>query len=87
MTTRKDSRPPPALAPDQQPIQRVVGRRVSPPLGQLPSKAARDAMSANARYLTRAPKGVFIYDSHDEMTRDRERWTADAVLARRFGRG
>lgn len=82
MTTRKVPRSPPVLAPDQQPIRRVVGRRVSPPLGELPSKAARAAMSANARYLTRAPKGVFIYDSHDEMTRDRERWTVDAVLER-----
>lgn len=75
------------VAPDQQPIQRVVGRRVSPLPGQLPSKSARDAMTANARYLTRAPKGVFIYRSHDEMTRDRERWTVDAMVARRTGRG
>ncbi len=75
------------VAPDQQPIRRVVGRRVAAPIGKLPPKAARDAMSANARYVTRAPKGVFVYGSHDEMTRDRERWTLDAVVARRSGRG
>ncbi len=44
-------------------------------------------MTANARYRTRAPKGVFIYQSHEEMTRDRERWTVDAMVARRSGRG
>ena len=33
--------------PDQQPIQRVIGRRVSPPSGQFPSAAIRAAMDAN----------------------------------------
>ncbi|MBX3694881.1 MAG: hypothetical protein KF790_06880 [Steroidobacteraceae bacterium] len=77
----------PSIAPDQQPIQRIVGRRVAPPIGQLPSRAARDAMTANARYLTRAPKGVFVYRTHEEMARDRERWTIDAMIARRSERG
>ncbi len=35
-----------------------------------------------AAYRTRVPKGVFIYASHDEMTRDRERWESEAVLWR-----
>ncbi len=35
--------------PDEQPIQRVVGKRVTPPPGRLPSAAARAAMTANAR--------------------------------------
>lgn len=86
MTTRKRA-PALPIAPDQQPIQRVVGRRVAPPPGCLPPKAARAALSANARHRTRVPKGVFIYGSHEEMTRDRERWTLDAVVARRSGRG
>jgi hypothetical protein len=35
-----------------------------------------------ARYRTRAPKGVFIYYSAEEMDRDRLRWTVDAVVER-----
>ena len=77
---------PPTL-PDQQPIQRTVGKRVTPPAGVLPSPEARAAMTANARYLTRAPKGIFFYKNHEEMTRDRERWTIDAVVARQAERG
>jgi hypothetical protein len=70
----------PAL--DQQPIQRVVGRRRSRPLGAMPSAEARAALSAMARYQTRAPKGIFFYADHDAMTRDRERWSVDAVVAK-----
>ncbi len=76
-----------APAPDQQPIQRTVGRRVPPPPGRVPPREAREAMAANARYRTRAPKGLFIYHSHDEMARDRERWTIDAMVARRRRNG
>jgi hypothetical protein len=72
---------------DQQPIQRVVGRRVTPPPGTLPSVAVRAAMTSNARYLTRAPKGLFFYRNHEEMTRDRERWTIDAIVAKQRERG
>jgi hypothetical protein len=43
-------------------------------------------MTANARYRTCAPKGLFFYKNHEEMTRDRERWTLDAMLARRSER-
>jgi len=75
------------VTPDQQPIQRVVGRRVAPPPGTLPSAAVRAAMTANARYRTRAPKGVFFYASHEAMVRDRERWTVEAIVARQLERG
>jgi hypothetical protein len=67
---------------DQQPIQRVVGKRRNPPVGELPSAAARAAMTALAQYRTRAPKGIFFYASHEEMHRDRERWTVEAMVAR-----
>jgi hypothetical protein len=79
----------PGIAPptDQQPIQRIVGKRISPPIGQLPSPEARAAMAANARYYTRAPKGIFFYQNHEEMNRDRERWTIAAILARQAERG
>jgi hypothetical protein len=76
----------PYIPPDQQPIQRVVGKRLTPPPGALPSSDSRAAMTANAQYLTRAPKGIFFYKNHDEMTRDRVRWAVDAVLARRAER-
>ncbi len=75
------------VSQDQQPIQRVVGKRVAPPPGALPSPEARAAMTANARYITRAPKGIFFYKNHEEMTRDRERWTIDAMIARQKQRG
>jgi hypothetical protein len=76
----------PYIPPDQQPIQRIVGKRVTPPRGSLPSVEARAAMTANAGYVTRAPKGIFFYTSHEEMIRDRERWTVDAMVARHFQR-
>ncbi|MGH8284408.1 MAG: hypothetical protein ACRETT_01415 [Steroidobacteraceae bacterium] len=67
---------------DQQPIQRVVGRRIQPPVGLMPSRAVRAAMSSNAGYRTQVPKGVFLYSSHEEMARDRERWTVEAIIAK-----
>ncbi len=67
--------------PDQQPIQRVVGKRRKPPVGDLPSAQARAALAAMAGYRTFAPKGIFFYSSHAEMARDRERWTVQAVVA------
>lgn len=70
------------IPPDQQPIQRTVGKRKTPPLGRPPSPETRAAMAALARYRTRAPKGIFIYSSHEEMARDRERWTVQAMLER-----
>ena len=85
MSDPKDQKP--FLAPDQQPIGRVVGKRIAPPIGQFPSAAARAAMDSNLRYRTRAPKGIFFYENHEQMTRDRERWTIDAMLARHPERG
>jgi hypothetical protein len=67
-------------AEDQQPIFRTVGRR-KPRHGQPLSAADRASMTAMARYRTRAPKGVYLYNSHAEMTRDRERWLIDAIVA------
>ena len=64
---------------DQQPIGRTVGRRQSRN-GQPLTAADRDAMSRNARYVTRAPKGIFIYGSHEEMDADRQRWLIDAMV-------
>lgn len=60
---------------------RVVGRRSHAPIGQPPSPAARDALTRMARYRTRAPKGIFVYRSHEEANADRQRWTVDAVVA------
>lgn len=74
------------IPPDQQPIQRIVGRRKTPPIGEPPSAATQAAMAALAQYRTRAPKGIFVYSSHEEMARDRERWTIAAMLARARGR-
>ncbi len=74
------------VPPDQQPIQRVVGKRVTAAPGGMPDSRARAAMTANAQYRTRAPKGIFFYRNHEEMIRDRTRWTLDAVLARRAER-
>ena len=65
----------------QQPIARVVGRRRNGS-GAPPDVAAREAMTEMARYRTRAPKGVYFYDSHEQMAADRLRWTVAAVVER-----
>jgi hypothetical protein len=65
----------------QQPIRRSVGRRASRD-GRPLTPDDRAAMAQLARYRTRAPKGVFIYRSAEEMQADRLRWTVDAVLER-----
>ena len=70
----------------QQPISRVVGKRVPPPRGTFPAATVRAAMDAMLKYRTRVPKGVFSYRNHEEMTRDRERWTVDAIVAKQAGR-
>lgn len=66
---------------DQQPIQRTVGRRQARD-GQPLGAADRAAMTENARYLTRAPKGIFRYRSAEEMNADRQRWIVAAVVDR-----
>jgi len=67
---------------DQQPIAKAVGRRVPPPVGAPPTAEERTAWNAMAAYRTRVPKGIFTYDPHGEMTRDRERWDAEAIAGR-----
>jgi hypothetical protein len=69
------------IPPDQQPIQRTVGRRASRD-GQPLSEADRKAMSSMANYRTRAPKGVVIYCSAAEMDADRLLWQVDAMVAK-----
>ena len=58
---------------------RIVGKRQRPRPGVLPSPAARRAMGEMAAYRTRAPKGIFLYRSHDEANRDRDLWLMDAM--------
>lgn len=59
---------------------RIVGRRSPGPSGEPPSPEARAALTAMAQYRTRAPKGIFIYRSHEEMDADRLRWTVEAIV-------
>lgn len=66
---------------DQQPISRTVGKRRARD-GQALSASDRARMTEMAHYVTRAPKGVFIYTSHEEMDADRLRWTVDAMVAK-----
>ncbi len=67
---------------DQQPIQRTIGRRRSRD-GQPLTPQDRAAMAVNARYVTRAPKGIFRYRNADDMNADRQRWLVDAMVDRR----
>ena len=64
---------------DQQPLQRVVGRRQSRD-GRALTADDRARMTQMAQYRTRAPKGVFIYDSHEAMEADRLRWIVEAMV-------
>lgn len=61
---------------------RVVGRRERPPIDQPPTEEAQRALASLQRYRTRAPKGVFLYASHEEMEADRLRWTVEAMVER-----
>ena len=65
---------------DQQPLSRTIGKRLVRD-GQAMTSDDRARMTAMVGYTTRAPKGVFIYHSHDEMEADRLRWTVDAMVA------
>jgi hypothetical protein len=76
-----------ASVSNQQPVARTVGRRIAPPPGVPPGRAARAALAAMARYRTRAPKGVFRYSCHEQMIRDRERWAVEAIVAAARARG
>ncbi len=73
--------------PDQQPIARTVGRRTQAPVGVPPSAEARAALDSLASRLTRAPKGVFRYASHEDMERDRQRWQTQAIVETQRSRG
>lgn len=75
------------VPPEQQPVSRTLGRRTQAPAGVAPSREARDALDSWANRLTRAPKGIFRYASHDEMDRDRERWRVQAVVETVRARG
>ena len=66
----------------EQPIRRTVGRR-KPRDGRPLTQKDRAALTQQAQYRTRAPKGVFIYYSADEMDADRLRWTVDAMVEKR----
>jgi len=70
---------------EQQPIGLVVGRR-RPRDGTPMDASARARMTELARYRTCAPKGVFIYSSHEEMEADRLRWLIDAMVRKSTGR-
>lgn len=61
---------------------RIVGERGRPPSGEPPTAEARGALGKMAQYRTRAPKGVFVYKSHEEANGDRERWLLDAMVAK-----
>jgi hypothetical protein len=61
---------------------RVVGKRRRPPEGELPSVEARAALARMANYRTCAPKGVFVYASHEAANRARDEWTVQAVVNR-----
>jgi hypothetical protein len=67
-----------SAAGDQQPIRLIIGRRRQRD-GQAPDATTRAAFASMAQYRTRAPKGVFLYRSHEEMEHDRLRWTVAAV--------
>ncbi|MBI2754221.1 MAG: hypothetical protein HYX46_12065 [Betaproteobacteria bacterium] len=76
-----------SVRPDQQPIARTVGRRTQAPVGVPPSAEARAALDSLASRLTRAPKGVFRYASHEDMERDRQRWQTQAIVETQRSRG
>jgi hypothetical protein len=69
---------------DQQPISRTVGKRIARDGRELDA-SDRAAMARMAQYRTRAPKGVFRYDSHDQMQADWLAWQVAAVVARQRG--
>jgi hypothetical protein len=64
---------------DQQPIRRTVGKRRARD-GRALTQEHRAALERMAQYRTRAPKGVFIYYSAEQMEADRLRWTVDAIV-------
>jgi hypothetical protein len=61
---------------------RVVGKRLRPPEGEVPTAEARAALAQMANYRTCAPKGVFVYASHEAANRARDEWTVQGVVNR-----
>lgn len=47
-----------------------------------PQQARDNRIPENEQYRTRAPKGIFIYDNHADMDRDRLRWTVERIVER-----
>jgi hypothetical protein len=64
---------------NQQPIFLTVGRRRAREGAPLTTDDRR-RMGQMARYRTRAPKGLFLYSSHEEMAADRQRWLIEAIV-------
>lgn len=62
---------------------RILGRRERAPLGQPPDAVARAALARMGRYRTRAPKGVFVYRSHEEANADQQKWLVEAVVTKK----
>jgi hypothetical protein len=75
------SRIPPIDTVNDEVFRRVVGKRIQAHGPGIRSETVR-AMTEMARYITRAPKGVFRYQTHEQANLDRERWTIDAMQAR-----
>lgn len=46
----------------------------------MPDARGRALMAQMARYRTRAPKGVFVYRSQEEMEADQVRWLVQAMV-------
>ena len=70
---------------DQQPLQRIVGRRQSPALNDSrkgPGASLQALLVELSASRTRTPKGIFRYATHEEANKDQERWRAAAVVAR-----
>jgi len=60
---------------------RTLGKRRPAPAGGPPGAAARAAMTTMAQYRTCAPKGVFIYASHEAANADWDGWRTLAMLS------
>jgi hypothetical protein len=65
----------------EQRFLRSLGKRPTAPAGHPPNAAARAAMTAMAQYRTGAPKGVFVYASHEAANRDWAEWRTLGMLA------
>lgn len=66
---------------EQQPIFRTVGIRQTRD-GVAPSHVSMKAQANMASYTTRVPKGLFFYNSHQEMEKDRLHWTLDLIQSK-----